>query len=55
MRATDGKIHIRLFKDEYNEETWKSICNVCEISDDVNIYELKSIELTVDKAEAQIW
>jgi len=43
--------YIRLFKDEYSEETWKEICEVLEVADNDK---LVSIELGVIKVTPQI-
>lgn len=43
--------YIRLFKDEYSEETWKEICEVLDVADNDK---LVSIELGVIKVTPQI-
>lgn len=43
--------YIRLFKDEYLEEKWKTICEVLEVTDKDNLI---SIELGVAKVTPQI-
>lgn len=43
--------YIRLFKDEYSEETWKEICEVLEVADNDK---LVSIELGVTNVTPQI-
>lgn len=43
--------YIRLFKDEYPEEKWKTICKVLDINDNEKII---SVELGVVKITPQI-
>lgn len=43
--------YIRLFKDEYSEEKWKTICEVLDINDNEKII---SVELGVAKITPQI-
>lgn len=43
--------YIKLFKDEYPEETWKEICEVLEVADNDKLI---SIELGVIKTTPQI-
>ena len=43
--------YIRLFKDEYSEEKWKTICEVLGVD---NNDKLISVELGVAKAKPQI-
>lgn len=43
--------YIRLFKDEYPEEEWKTICEVLGVADNDKLI---SIELGVTKATPQI-
>lgn len=43
--------YIRLFKDEYSEEKWKTICEILDINDNEKII---SVKLGVAKITPQI-
>lgn len=43
--------YIRLFKDEYSEEKWKTICEILDINDNEKTI---SVELGVAKITPQI-
>lgn len=45
--------YIRIFKDEYSEEEWKTICKVLGV-DDNDKFKLVSVELGVVKVTPQI-